>query len=81
MLHGLYPTEKLGFMVIQRSRDTAASDDSEPHTNSFDCEDRFCSLMVMGCGPAIAGVTLHLTGLVPFLGLVRSWSPAPARSE
>jgi hypothetical protein len=50
-------------------------------TSSSDCEDRLCSLMVMGCGLATAGVTLHLTGLVPFLGLVRSWSPAPDRSE
>ena len=51
-------------------------------TSSIDCEDRFCSLMVMGCGPATAGVTLHLTGLVPFWGLVRSWSPArPGRSS
>ena len=50
-------------------------------TRRYDCEDRLCSLMVMGCGLATAGVTPGMTGFRAFVRHVRSWSPAPARSE
>jgi hypothetical protein len=46
-----------------------------------DCEDRHCSLKVLGCGLAIAGVTLGVTGFRALVRRVRSRSPAPARSE
>jgi hypothetical protein len=46
-----------------------------------DCEDRLCSLMVMGCGLATASVTPGKTGFRAFVRHVRSRSPAPARSE
>lgn len=44
-----------------------------------DCEDRLCSLMVMGCGLAAAGVTPGVTGFRALVRRVRSWSPAPAQ--
>jgi hypothetical protein len=46
-----------------------------------DCEDRLCSLFVLGCGLAAVGVTRKLTGFVPWRGLVHPQPPAPARLE
>jgi hypothetical protein len=49
---------------------------------SSDCEDRFCSLSVLGCGVAAVSVTLRLTGLVPSLDLsVHGCRPRPERSS
>lgn len=36
---------------------------------------------LLGCGLVIVRVTQHLIGLMPFVRLVRAWSPAPARLE
>ena len=44
-----------------------------------DCEDRFRSLMVVGCGLVTAGVTLGVTGFVPLVIHVRSRLLAPVR--
>ena len=47
-----------------------------------DCEDRFRSLMVLGCGWVTAGVTPGKPGRFrALLRLVRSRSPAPDRLE
>jgi hypothetical protein len=46
-----------------------------------DCEDRLCSLMVVGCGLVTAGVTLGVTGFVPLVRHVRSRLLAPVRLE
>ena len=39
------------------------------------------ALMVVGCGLVTSSVTPDVTGFVPFVRLVRSWLPAPARME
>jgi hypothetical protein len=47
---------------------------------TYDCENPpRSSVTLLGCGSVIASVTQPMTGFVPFSGLVRSWSPAPAR--
>jgi hypothetical protein len=47
-----------------------------------DCEYPRCSSgVLLGCVSVTTSVTQHLIGLVPFVRLVRSWLPAPARSE
>jgi len=47
-----------------------------------DCEYPWCSSAnLLGCVSVTTSVTQILIGRVPLLGLVRSWSPAPARSE
>jgi hypothetical protein len=47
-----------------------------------DCEYPRCSSAVLlGCVSVTTSVTQHLIGRVPFVRLVRSWLPAPARSE
>jgi hypothetical protein len=46
-----------------------------------DCEDRQCSLMVLGCGLGDCGCDPRKDWLRALVRLVRSWSPAPARLE
>jgi hypothetical protein len=50
-------------------------------TRRKDCDDRVCSLMVVGCGSVTVGVTPGMTGVDALLRPVRSRLPAPARLE
>jgi hypothetical protein len=50
-------------------------------TRRYDCDDRVCSLMVVGCGLVTAGVTPGMTGVDALVRPVHLRLLAPARLE
>ncbi len=75
------PVDRLRSLLRVRRLHPGPGRDPSASTRRLTVRIRLRSLIVLGCGLVAVSVTLRLTGFVPLRGLVRSWSPAPARSE
>jgi hypothetical protein len=64
---------------LQSPATMPVSTDVPDSRSRSDCEDRFRSLMVVGCGLVTAGVTPGVTGFAPLVRHVRSRLLAPVR--